>query len=254
MLSVATGVHHTWHHRTKVDASYEEAVRTTLYSLSAPHDTDYFLTLSPSQSKYLSHPGLPSNSTTSSDADLALTACLLSLPLVALLYGVLCFALALGAFCVQATDAHARVLLAVVLGVAGTAGGGTLLFFWYAWRGPRDVAVGEEDVREVMRWGWRSRVRGVLARARGTVRREMAKARGRLAKGEGRVAKETAGEEGEAPPGESSSASPIALAAASPPSVDPNSPPRELSFTMPHTVLSWPSGQEQWGRASRSAV
>ena len=99
---------------------------------------------------------------TGGDGDLALTACALAVPLVALLYAVASFGVALGAFCVQnTTAAHARVLLTVLLGVLGTVALATVLFFWHAWRGPRAQEVGEEDVRDVVAYGWRTRARGV---------------------------------------------------------------------------------------------
>ena len=106
------------------------------------------------------------------DFDLAVTACVLAVPLVALFYAVLAFAVALGAFCIESTtsDIHARVLLSVVLGILGTSGLATLLFFWNAWRGPRTAEVSEEDSRDVFDYGWRSRAKtladGVMSRIR----------------------------------------------------------------------------------------
>lgn len=93
-------------------------------------------------------------------------ACVLAVPLVALLYAVLSFALALAAFCVQSTDVHGRVLLLVTLGIAVIAGLGTLLFFWHVWRGPRTHEVSEQNTDEVLSYGWVSIARGKLGRAR----------------------------------------------------------------------------------------
>ena len=102
----------------------------------------------------------------SRDADLAITACFLSIPLVSLLYAVLSFSVALGAFCIQNTETHGRILLAVVLGVLGTAGLGTLLFFWHVWRGPRTEEVGEENVFDVMEYGWQTKIQGAVKKVR----------------------------------------------------------------------------------------
>lgn len=93
-------------------------------------------------------------------------ACVLAVPLVALLYAVLSFALALAAFCVQSTDVHGRVLLLVTLGIAVIAGLGTLLFFWHVWRGPRTHEVSEQNTDEVLSYGWVSIAQGKLGRAR----------------------------------------------------------------------------------------
>ena len=109
----------------------------------------------------------------SRDADLAITACFLSIPLVSLLYAVLSFSIALGAFCVQNTETHGRILLAVVLGILGTAGLGTLLFFWHVWRGPRTEEVEDENVMDVMGYGWRTKVRGGARKVREAVSRQL---------------------------------------------------------------------------------
>lgn len=83
---------------------------------------------------------------------------------------MLSFALALAAFCVQNTTLRGRVLLAVVLGVVGAAGGGTLLFFWHAWRGPRTEEVGAEDVMQDLAYGWGSKARSAMERTENAVR------------------------------------------------------------------------------------
>jgi hypothetical protein len=79
---------------------------------------------------------------------------------------VLSFAVALAAFCVQSTEVHGRILLAVVLGIVGTAGFGTLLFFWHVWKGPRTEEIGQQTDDEVMAYGWRSKARNVAEKTK----------------------------------------------------------------------------------------
>ena len=106
------------------------------------------------------------------DSDLALTACFLAIPLVSLLYAVLSFSVALGAFCIQSSgNMHGRILLSVVLGVLGTAGISTLLFFWHTWRGPRTEEVSAEDSRDVVDYGWTTKAKDLVNIAMGVLRR-----------------------------------------------------------------------------------
>lgn len=109
----------------------------------------------------------------SRDADLAITACFLSIPLVSLLYALLSFSIALGAFCIQNTETHGRILLAVVLGILGTAGFSTLLFFWHVWRGPRTEEVEDEDVMDVLGYGWRTKAQKVAEKTKDVVRGQL---------------------------------------------------------------------------------
>ena len=107
------------------------------------------------------------------DSDIAVTACFLSIPLVALLYAVLSFSVALGAFCIQSSgrDVHGEVLLSIVLGILGVAGMGTFLFFWHAWRGPRTEEVSEEDSEEVIDYGWSTKLQKLRQRSKAVLRR-----------------------------------------------------------------------------------
>ena len=108
----------------------------------------------------------PSGTPDPHDTDLAITAIFLAIPLVALFYAVLAFSVALGAFSIQGTssDVHARVLLCVVLGILGTSGVATVLFFWNVWRGPRTAEISEEDSSDVVDYGWRTRGRALVGR------------------------------------------------------------------------------------------
>ncbi|KAH8092505.1 hypothetical protein BXZ70DRAFT_457299 [Cristinia sonorae] len=130
LISVLTGVHHVWLHRTKINASYEEA------------------------KAYLEHIQPLDDGR---DSDLAVTAWFLSIPLVSLLYSVLSFAIAIAAFCIQNNDTHGKMLLVVVLGILGVTGLITLLFFWHVWRGPR-AEVSEEEIDDVLGYGWKVRL------------------------------------------------------------------------------------------------
>ncbi|CCL99557.1 uncharacterized protein FIBRA_01575 [Fibroporia radiculosa] len=126
-MSVVAGVHHTWQHRTKVDASPEEA------------------------SHYLTHA-----SRLGREVDLAVMACFLALPVSSLLWAIIAFAVALGAFCIQNTDIQGKILLSVSLGLLGLLCMATLFFFWHIWRGPRREELSEEDAGEIISRGWKA--------------------------------------------------------------------------------------------------
>jgi hypothetical protein len=88
--------------------------------------------------------------------------CFLALPLAALLWAVLSFTIAIGAFCFTSAvgaNVHTRALLAGVLGVLLTFAVLTLLVFWDAWRSP-PPSEPEEDFarvgagRKLEREGW----------------------------------------------------------------------------------------------------
>jgi hypothetical protein len=95
---------------------------------------------------------------------LTLLACLLALPLAALLWAILSFTVAIATFCfVGAADSanvHTRALLATVLGVLLALAVLTLLVFWDAWREQptsepeEDYARGVGAGRELVREGW----------------------------------------------------------------------------------------------------
>ncbi|KAH9060600.1 hypothetical protein EDB87DRAFT_595306 [Lactarius vividus] len=129
ILSIVIGVHHVWRHRRRVDVDDEDASR---YLRLRPHG----------------HRG-----------SLTLLACLLALPLAALLWAILSFTVAVATFCfVGSANVHTRTLLGTVLGVLLVLAVLTLLVFWDAWREQptrepeedhaRGVGVGRELVRE----------------------------------------------------------------------------------------------------------
>ncbi|KAL6307096.1 hypothetical protein BKA93DRAFT_728061 [Sparassis latifolia] len=111
VLSVLIGVHHVWRHRGKVNTDIIDAVKYVNYARDAE---------------------TPSNKID----DLAFTAAFLATPIAALLWSVLCFTIAVGAYSIQNTDTTAMLLLATVLGIVGFVGLVTLLFFWHVWKSP----------------------------------------------------------------------------------------------------------------------
>lgn len=76
--------------------------------------------------------------------DLTITACFLSLPVVSLLWSVLCFTIAIAAFCIQSTNISSKIILMTLLSLLGFFASVTLLFFWHIWRSPRHNEI-EED-------------------------------------------------------------------------------------------------------------
>ena len=100
------------------------------------------------------------------DSDLAVTAIFLSVPLVALLYAVLSFSVALGAYCIQNSEIHGKLLLVVLFGLAGLTGVVTLVFFWHVWRGPRTVQISDEDIDVEMAYGWKTIFQRKMKRGR----------------------------------------------------------------------------------------
>lgn len=106
------------------------------------------------------------------DADLVVAACFLSIPVVALLYAVLWFAVALGAFCVQSTDVHGRLLLIIVLAITCSVGLSTLVFFWHVWRGSPTAEVSEDDTVATLEHGWLTMGEKAVGRVKKLVRRQ----------------------------------------------------------------------------------
>ncbi|KII94578.1 hypothetical protein PLICRDRAFT_47611 [Plicaturopsis crispa FD-325 SS-3] len=105
ITSIATGVHHVWQHRGRVDVEFEDA------------------------HKYMQHVSFFGE-----ELDLAVTACFLSLPIVSLLWSVMSFTIAVGVFCFQASDVRAGIVLAVVLAMSGTGAVCMVVFFWHIWQ------------------------------------------------------------------------------------------------------------------------
>ena len=120
---------------------------------------------------------------------LTLLACLLALPLAALLWAVLSFTVAVATFCFVSAagsgNVHTRALLGTVLGVLLALAILTLLVFWDAWREQptsepeedhaRGVGAGKELVRE----GWLTnkvrRMKITRAQVMGGIRAQVAK-------------------------------------------------------------------------------
>lgn len=115
MMSITVGVHHVWQHRSKVDAPHQDA-ESYLYHVRRLGE----------------------------HIDLTITACFLSLPVVSLLWSVLCFTIAIAAFCIQSTNISSKIILVTLLSLLGFFASVTLLFFWHIWRSPRHNEI-EED-------------------------------------------------------------------------------------------------------------
>jgi hypothetical protein len=98
--------------------------------------------------------------------DLTITSCFLSLPIVALLWSILSFTVAVAAFCVQNSDLRGEVLLAVILGVMGLCGCCILFFFWHIWQDPphyereghHNPKMGWETPSYMMSLTWREKI------------------------------------------------------------------------------------------------
>jgi len=104
VLSIALGLYHVWHHRTKSNADIIEAC------------------------KYMNHTRHYDDRTDDS-TDLLIMGSFLAVPIAALLWSVTCFAIAIGAYCVQGTDRAGMSLLPVVLGVALFVVGSSVFLF-----------------------------------------------------------------------------------------------------------------------------
>ncbi|KIM75256.1 hypothetical protein PILCRDRAFT_684143 [Piloderma croceum F 1598] len=141
MTSIVVGVHHVWQHRQKGSAEPEEAA------------------------KYLNHV-----KKFGEELDLTVTACFLSLPIVALLWSILSFTLAIGAFCIQDSDLRGEVLLAAIFGVMCICGCSIVLFFWHIWKASRHDEV-EDNPNFKLGWeeppssSWREKFRKWKRRA-----------------------------------------------------------------------------------------
>jgi hypothetical protein len=98
------------------------------------------------QDKYLNHV-----KKLGEELDLTITSCFLSLPIVALLWSILSFTLAVGAFCVQDSGLRGEVLLVVILGVMCLCGCSIVFFFWHIWKAPRHDEV-EDNPNTKLGW------------------------------------------------------------------------------------------------------
>lgn len=63
----------------------------------------------------------------------------LAVPVASLVWAVLCFSVALLAFCVQGTDVHGRSLLMVIIGAAVFISALAAVFFRRVWRGEVEI-------------------------------------------------------------------------------------------------------------------
>lgn len=82
------------------------------------------------------------------------------MPVVALLWSVISFTVAVGAFCIQgSTDLQNEVLLSVIIGVVSVCGIGIVFFFWHIWKPPRDYEIGEGLEENLTAHGWRERAK-----------------------------------------------------------------------------------------------
>lgn len=171
MLSIVIGVHHVWRHRRRADADDEDAVRHLTTSLLPLPDLF--------QNQYLrlrrhGHRG-----------SLTLLACLLALPLAALLWAILSFTVAISTFCFVGAagggaNVHTRTLLGTVLGVLLALAVLTLLVFWDAWREQptsepeedhaRGVGAGRKLVREAWLTNTVRRMKIARAQVMGDIR------------------------------------------------------------------------------------
>ncbi|CAL1699911.1 unnamed protein product [Somion occarium] len=94
LLSIGSGLYHTWHHRIKINTDLDDAY------------------------KYLNHARNISMfhiKPKEDVSDLLIIAAFLSVPTAALSWGILFFAIALFAFCIQNTEWKGRVLILVIL-------------------------------------------------------------------------------------------------------------------------------------------
>jgi|SRR3984885_14150902 hypothetical protein len=85
------------------------------------------------------------------DARLTAIACCLALPIASLIWCILSFTVALGAFCFQNTKSFGgHVLLAAILSVLGIYACGTFLYFWSTSRRIKEKVAGRDtDLRNV---------------------------------------------------------------------------------------------------------
>lgn len=144
-MSLATGVHHVWQHRGKIEADALEAVEAT-----HPFDSHFFLPcpLLILQAKYLSHtkrsPAIQLGDV-SSEHDLTLIALFLCIPLASLMWAILAFAIAASAFCLQNSTGLTRIFLGAVIAVMVIASAGTVAFFWNIWVKPPTKELDEDE-------------------------------------------------------------------------------------------------------------
>jgi len=125
LTSMTIGLHQVWQHRMHLDADIEE------------------------QCKYLGQGDVGPDT----DARLTAVACCLALPISSLLWCILSFVVALGAFCFQNTNPFGEhVFLAAILGVLGICAFGTSIFFWSKSESVQMKEADREDVVGALGW------------------------------------------------------------------------------------------------------
>ncbi|KAI0268096.1 hypothetical protein BC834DRAFT_676237 [Gloeopeniophorella convolvens] len=105
LLGIVTGLHHTWGHRIRANADYED-------------EHNYFCNAD----------GWTYSSTT-------LLAAVLAIPIASLLWAVLCFIVAMSAYCLQNVGIDNRVLLGVELGIFALIALLVVSYFSLPWKG-----------------------------------------------------------------------------------------------------------------------
>ena len=88
---------------------------------------DYNVRLNLVQERYCSENGL------------TITAFLLSIPLIVMLYSILCFSVALVSYCLRNSGIISRIFFLIILGVFILVGLVTFIFFWRIWGVPGEV-------------------------------------------------------------------------------------------------------------------
>jgi hypothetical protein len=131
-----------------LDADIEEQVsQIELHLMLHRQPTSYHI-----QCKYLGN----GNVGPETDAWLTAIACCLALPIASLMWCMLSFTVALGAFCFQNTDSFGEhVLLAAILGALCMCACGTFLYFWNTARSIQNKDRGREtdiDAANALKW------------------------------------------------------------------------------------------------------
>lgn len=109
-LSIASGLYHVWHHRSKLDADILDAVSTVTILLVMASIDNMRL-----QVKYVYHVQGPRGQGERDCSDPVFMSFFLAVPVASLLWAMLCFSVALVAFCVQGSSRAEAVVLVIVV-------------------------------------------------------------------------------------------------------------------------------------------
>ncbi|KDQ51537.1 hypothetical protein JAAARDRAFT_62420 [Jaapia argillacea MUCL 33604] len=140
LTSIAAGVHHVWQHRGKDAVQREESAQ------------------------YMKH-----MDSVSEEHGLTVLSCFLALPIVCLLWSILCFTVAVSALCFQSSGRVAQSLLGTGLGILGMFVAWTLVVFWRIWKDKPTAEIGKDLNNEDMGWRegfpakfgrWKMKVKG----------------------------------------------------------------------------------------------